>query len=233
VLRRAGERLRLTDCATVAAAGLTGVSAHEPRIVIAPLRNDGIVDAAARLIAVDIARTGGLAQLADRGAGLADMLRTQTADAIVGIGGTGSGRNDDSVQVLAREGVLAVHGMALTPGETAALGFAGATPALLLPGRLDAAVCVWLTVGRPLLRQLSGAGNEHEVLEARTLARKIASTVGLTEVVPVRVQDGRAEPLAGKYLPLSALARSDGWVLVPAESEGYSAGSNVQVRPWP
>jgi molybdopterin biosynthesis enzyme len=209
------------------------VSAREPRIVIAPLRNDGIVDAAARLIAVDIARTGGLAQLADRGAGLADMLRTQTADAIVGIGGTGSGRNDDSVQVLAREGMLAVHGMALTPGETAALGFAGATPALLLPGRLDAALCVWLTVGRPLLRQLSGAGNEHEVLDARTLARKIASTVGLTEVVPVRVQDGRAEPLAGKYLPLSALARSDGWVLVPAESEGYSAGSNVQVRPWP
>ena len=39
------------------------------------------------------------------------------------VGGTGSGRNDASVQMLARAGEVAVHGMALTPGETAALGF--------------------------------------------------------------------------------------------------------------
>ncbi len=65
------------------------------------------------------------------------------------------------------------------------------------------------------------------------LARKVTSTVGLAEVVPVRRDDGKAEPLASKYLPLSSLTRSDGWILVPAESEGYSAGAQVQVRPWP
>ena len=65
------------------------------------------------------------------------------------------------------------------------------------------------------------------------LARKVASTVGLAEVVPCAAQAGQAEPLASKYLPLSALARSDGWILVPAESEGYSAGAQVRVRPWP
>ena len=57
--------------------------------------------------------------------------------------------------------------------------------------------------------------------------------MGLAEVVPVRRVDGQAEPLASKYLPLSSLTRSDGWILVPAESEGYSAGTPVQVRPWP
>ncbi len=232
-LRRAGERLRLTDCAALAAAGLADVAVREPHIIVAPLRNDGIVDAAARLIAVDIARAGGLAQVADRGTGLTEALTAQTADAVIAVGGTGNGRNDDSVHVLAREGRLALHGMALTPGETAAFGFAGARPVLLLPGRLDAALCVWLTVGRPMLRRLAGADEEREPAETVPLARKITSTVGLTELVPVRVQGGQAEPLAGKYLPLSALARSSGWVLVPAGSEGYSAGSTVQVRPWP
>jgi hypothetical protein len=29
------------------------------------------------------------------------------------------------------------------------------------------------------------------------------------------------------------VARSDGWILVPADSEGYSAGAAVPVRPWP
>ena len=66
-----------------------------------------------------------------------------------------------------------------------------------------------------------------------TLARKVTSTVGLTELVPVRRNGEGAEPLASKYLPLSSLSRSDGWILVPADSEGYSAGTQVQVRPWP
>ena len=66
-----------------------------------------------------------------------------------------------------------------------------------------------------------------------TLARKVTSTVGLAEVVPVRRSGDNVEPLAAKYLPLSALTRSDGWILVPADSEGYSAGARVQVRPWP
>ena len=47
-----------------------------------------------------------------------------------------------------------------------------------------------------------------------------------------RVQD-TVEPLASRYLPLSALTRSDGWIMVPAESEGYAEGTTVQVRPWP
>ena len=61
----------------------------------------------------------------------------------------------------------------------------------------------------------------------------MTSTVGLAEVVPVRRNGTQAEPLAVRYLPLSSLARSDGWILVPADSEGYSEGTPVQVRPWP
>ena len=70
-------------------------------------------------------------------------------------------------------------------------------------------------------------------LETLPLARKVTSTVGLNEVVPVRRVGGKAEPLAVRYLPLSALTRSDGWILVPADSEGYSEGTDVAVRPWP
>ena len=185
-LRRAGERLRITDLAALVCAGCARVSVREPRIRVVPLR------------------------------------------------GSGSGRNDASAQTLAGAGRLVVHGIALTPGETAALGFVGPRPVLLLPGRLDAALAVWLVVGRRILNRLSLANaNEHEPAETLTLARKIASTVGLAEVAPVRRNGGQAEPLAMKYLPLSSLARSDGWILVPADSEGYAAGAQVQVRPWP
>jgi molybdopterin molybdotransferase len=234
-LRRAGKRLRITDVAGFAAAGLARVTVREPRIRVLPLRGSGIIAAAARLVAADIERRGGVARRDDPGRGLDVALAAETTDAIVAIGGTGSGRNDTSVQLLAREGRLAVHGIALAPGETAALGFAGKRPVLLLPGRLDAALAVWLVVGRRMLEQLA-AGKHNEPADHLTLARKVASTVGLAELVPVWHSADNAdevEPLATRYLPLSSLTRADGWILVPADSEGYAAGSVVQVRPWP
>ncbi len=184
--------------------------------------------------ATDIEQRGGAARLDQAGGDLGTVLAAESADAIVVIGGTGGGRSDTSVLRLARDGEVAVHGIALTPGETAAVGFVGHRPVLLLPGRLDAALAVWLLVGRRMLERLADVINrESEAVEMMPLARKVTSTVGLAELVPVRRTGGQAEPLASKYLPLSALTRSDGWILVPPDSEGYSAGTSVQVKPWP
>jgi molybdopterin molybdotransferase len=234
-LRRAGERLSLTDLAAFASVGIARVTVREPRIRVLPLRGSSIIKAAARLVAGDIERRGGSARLDDAGRDLGAILGAESADAIVIIGGTGNGRNDNSVQILAREARLAVHGIALTPGETAALGFTGPRPVLMLPGRLDAALAVWLMVGRRILERLTAAtlNRESELVETLTLSRKVTSTVGLAEVIPVRRTGGQAEPMAIKYLSLSTLARSDGWILVPAESEGYAAASTVQFRAWP
>lgn len=233
-LRYAGERLRSTDIAVLGCAGLARVTVREPRVRVVPLRGSGMIAAAARLVANDIERRGGVARLDDPGRDFDGVLAAENADAIVALGGTGSGRNNSSVRTLTREGRLAVHGMALAPGETAAFGFVGPRPVLLLPGRLDAALSVWLVVGRALLDCLAAAkASEHEPAEILPLARKVSSTVGLAEVVPVRRKDGQLEPLAAKYLPLSSLARSDGWILVPADSEGFAAGSPVQMRLWP
>jgi molybdopterin molybdotransferase len=211
---------------------------REPRVRVVPLRGSSIVMAASRLIAGDIERRGGAVRLDDGGRNFSTVLAADSADAIVAIGGTGAGRNDANVYTLSREGRLAVHGIALTPGETAALGFAGTRPVLLLPGRLDAAVAVWLAIGRHLLDRLTDTNTMKAIEPARTmpLARKVSSTIGLAELVPVRRsidEPDRVEPLATKYLPFSALSRSEGWILVPAESEGYSAGTTVSVRPWP
>lgn len=234
-LRRAGDRLSLTDIAAFAAAGIARITVREPRVRVLPLRGSAITNAAARLIAGDIERRGGAARLDDPGRDLGAVLGAESADAVIVIGGTGNGRNDNSVQTLAREAWLAVHGFAMTPGETAALGFSTQRPVLMLPGRLDAALAVWLLVGRRILERLAAATHHKDAdpFETLPLARKVTSTVGLSEVVPIRRVAGKAEPLAVRYLPLSALTRSDGWILVPADSEGYSEGSDVAVRPWP
>ncbi len=231
-LRRTGTRLRITDAAVLTAAGLARVTAREPRFRIVPVRGTMIVTAAARMVADDLDRHGGAARLENAGADLDMIFGADNSDALVVIGGTGSGRNDSSVQTLARAGKIAFHGVALSPGETVAVGFIGSRPVLLLPGRLDAALAGWLVIGRRILARLSGA-IEEEATTSFELGRKVASTVGITEFIPVRRSGEQIEPLAAKYLPFSALVRADGWILVPAESEGFGPGATVPVHPWP
>ena len=65
------------------------------------------------------------------------------------------------------------------------------------------------------------------------LKRKVTSTIGLVELMPVRCVERMAEPLGSGYLSFQSLTKSDGWIAVPADSEGYQAGAIVAVRPWP
>ena len=153
---------------------------------------------------------------------------------VVAIGGTGSGTQRR--QACARWPASArsqFHGIGITPGETTALGFAGPRPVLLLPGRIDAALAGWLTVGRRMLARRAFRLIEEQPFAAE-LARKIASPLGLAEIVagapPARHGSSRSRT---GYLPMQALAQAEGWILVPADSEGYPAGARVVVRPWP
>src|SRR5581483_4111430 len=146
-------------------------------------------------------------------AALEAALSDDGEDAVVAIGGTGMGTNDKSVATLARVGRVEFHGIGILPGETTALGFAGPRPVLLLPGRLDAALAGWLTIGRRMLARLAFRLIEDQPFTA-DLGRKIASPLRLAEVVPVHRRLGRVEPCAQGYWPMQAIARAEGWVLV-------------------
>ncbi len=153
-------------------------------------------------------------------------LRDHDRHAVIGIGGTGSGRNDHAVTTLPRAGTLACHGIGLSPGETAAFGQVDSRPVLLIPGRIDAALACWLALAHPMIARLGGA-NAVTFTTSAELSRKITSTIGLADVVPVRRDGDTITPLASGMLPLQALAQADGWILVPAESEGYPAQARL------
>jgi len=230
LLRLSGARLRRIDEALMKSLGVARVLVREPRVRVVCARTGALSEAAARFIALAVEADGSTA--ATDGMTLDAALQADDADAIVAIGGTGVGRNDASVATLARLGSVTFHGIGIQPGETTAVGFAGRRPVLLLPGRLDAAVAGWLTVGRRLLARLAFRMIEEQPFLAE-LSGKVASPLGLAEVVPVRRRFSQVEPLGGTYLAPHLLARSDGWILVPADSEGYPAGTRVPVRPWP
>jgi molybdopterin molybdotransferase len=239
ILRRTGERLRATDVALLRAAGVPRVAVRTPRLVIVTANPfiDAIDDTVAPLLARAVEHDGGAADIvpgALDGAPTLDraLEETHNADAVAIVGGSGAGRYDASVHTLARLGTVHVHGIGLMPGETAALGSLGARPVLVVPGRLDAALAVWLVLGRHLLMRLAGLAASDNGTPMR-LARKIASTVGVAEVVLVRRCADGIEPIASRYFPLHALAQADGFVLVAPEREGFPPGATVAMHALP
>jgi molybdopterin molybdotransferase len=229
-LRLAGARLRRIDVALLTALGVERVLVRQPRVRMVQVGSGPVIAGAAALIASAIENESGVA-VQDHIA-LEAALTDDGEDMVVAIGGTGSGTNDTSVRTLHRVGNLAFHGIGITPGETTAIGFSGPRPVLLLPGRIDAALAGWLTIGRRMLARRAFRLIEEQPFAAE-LARKIASPLGLAEIVAVRRRLGRVEPVAQGYLSMQALAQAEGWILIPADSEGHAAGARVVVRPWP
>jgi molybdopterin biosynthesis enzyme len=233
----AGRRLDRVHIALLAAAGVDRVRIRAPRLRLVGARSqsDAVIDAALACIADAIGAMGGVAAGAKRGdvaGALTHALADAAADAVVVVGGTGSGRNDTTVRTLASVGELSAHGIALIPGETTAFGTVGSRPVLALPGRLDAALAAWHVLGKLMLARLAGNAEPAPLRRAK-LTRKISSTVGLAELVPVRCDGLSATPIASGYVPLSALAQANGWVLITPDSEGCPEASEVMVRPWP
>jgi molybdopterin biosynthesis enzyme len=229
----AGRRLGGVEIALLAAAGVAAVSMRAPRLrlVRAEPHGDAVIDAAIGYLADAIECQGGVAVIAAQ-RGVADALAAADVDAIIVVGGTGSGRRDVTVRTLASVGAVLVHGVAFLPGETTALGTVGARPVLAVPGRLDAALAAWHMLGRAMLARLAGS-RETPPMRTASLTHKLTSPVGLAELVPVRCDGRSATPIASGYVPLAALAQANGWVLVGADSEGYPAQSEVVIRPWP
>jgi len=229
----AGRRVGGVEIALLTAAGVAAVSVREPRLrlVRAGPAGAAVIDAAVRYLADAVASQGGVAVIAAR-EDLDQALAASDIDAIIVVGGTGSGRRDFTVRTMASVGAVLVHGVALLPAETTALGTVGARPVLAVPGRLDAALVAWHLLGRAMLARLAG-NRETPPMRTARLTHKLSSPVGLSELVPVRCEGLSATPIASGYVPLAALAQANGWVLIGADSEGYPAQSEVVIRPWP
>jgi len=158
----------------------------------------------------------------------------QTADIVMVIAGSSTGRGDFTSDVLQECGELIVHGVAMRPGKPVMLGVAQGKPVVGLPGYpVSAYLCLELFV-KPLVYMLQHqALLSHNKIEG-VLSRRLVSPMGVQEYVRVTIGQvgGRyvVTPLGRGAGVVTSLVKADGYVLVPASSEGYAEGENVVVR---
>jgi molybdopterin biosynthesis enzyme len=226
----AGHRVGAADLLVMRAAGLERVQVRSPRAHVIDVPSvDG--NTASSQFICEFLKTNGARVSLTRAAGrdaasLAAAIGAEPCDLLAIVGGTGFGRMDATIHALASRDALLAHGLALQPGRTAAIGKIGATPIVAVPGAPDQALAACLMLIQPALDRLSA-----RVLRAgitRPLARKIASAIGVAELVLLKSSDGQWMPLATGYLSLNAIADADAWFAVPADSEGYAAATALE-----
>ncbi|HEY4314869.1 MAG TPA: molybdopterin biosynthesis protein [Actinomycetes bacterium] len=252
LLLPAGHRLRPYDLAAAAAAGVPDLLVRRaPRVTVIPTgdeirpvgqplepgeipeTNSVMLAGQAVLCGADVLVTD---VVPDVPAELAAAVHAAAADSdlVIVLAGSSAGRDDWTASVVASEGVLAVHGVAVRPGHPVVLGVVDSTPVLGAPGFPVSAALTFDIFAAPLLASFEGTSPVRRPTVAARLARKLASVVGADDWVRVRLGlvAGQvvATPLPRGAGVLTSLVRADGLLVVPAGVEGHHAGEQVEVE---
>jgi molybdopterin molybdotransferase len=246
-LLQAGRRLRPQDVGVLASVGIAQVAVvRQPSVAVLVTGDEllpcgskpedfKIVDSNSVMLAALAARDGALParieMIADGHEPVKRGFQAAAEDVLLVSGGSSVGHEDHAPRVLAELGELCVHGIALRPASPTGLGFLGVRPVFLLPGNPVSCLCAYDLFAGRALRRLGGRTTALPYPTADLpLAHKIVSMVGRVDYVRVRIADGRVEPLAisGASI-LSSTTRADGFVIVPADLEGYPEGAGVTV----
>ena len=119
----------------------------------------------------------------------------------------------------------------MRPSSPAGVGRIGAELIFLLPGNPVSCLCAYDFFAGRAIRRLAGRSADWPYQKVQgELASKIVSQVGRVDYCRVRITDGKVEPLAlsGASI-LSSTTRANGFVIVPPQSEGAAAGTQVEV----
>ncbi len=193
-----------------------------------------IVDSNSPMLSALVTRDGGTvtdSQIVpdDRDAILAAMR--DDVDVVLVSGGSSVGQEDHAPVVLAEQGELAIHGVAMRPSSPSGMGILEDRMIFLLPGNPVSCLCAYDFFAGRAIRRLAGRrpGWPYE-RRSLPLARKLVSVVGRLDYARVDVVDGQVEPLAisGASM-LSSTTRAAGFVVIDPDSEGYPPGADVDV----
>jgi len=234
------------------AAGHTGVEVKvKPRVAIIPTGDElikpgeaiapgRIVEFNSTVLSTLITEAGGTATVlpsaSDNPAKLKEALRGALKDhhLVAIIAGSSAGEHDFTAQIIEEEGELLAHGIDVMPGKPAVLGVVHNKPVVGVPGYPVSAIVVAREIIEPALAKFLGQGFVCRPKVSAVVPKKIASHLGLEELV--RVILGRVEnklvavPLRRGAGVITTMVQADGLMRIPSLSEGVNAGDEVDIE---
>jgi putative molybdopterin biosynthesis protein len=246
------QRIRPVDIGAMIAGGHTEVMVRRrPKIVVIPtgteivepgadLKKGNIIEFNSRILGGLVSEWGGefirYSIVQDKIEDIKNAIRDahNTGDLIVINAGASAGSEDFTESAINELGEVILHGVSIRPGKPVILGYVRGKPVLGIPGYPVSAYITFNLFAKPLIHKWQGLKTEEpEILRAK-ISRQIASNLGQEEFVRVKVgKVGNgliATPVSRGAGVIMSLVRADGFVRIPAMSEGVGAGTEVDVE---
>ncbi len=155
-------------------------------------------------------------------------------DIIVVNAGSSAGSEDFTAEAIRGLGEVLLHGINIKPGKPVILGIIKGKPVLGIPGYPVSAYITFNLFVKPIIYKWLGLDiNKPETLGTK-ISRQVASPAGQEEFLRVKV--GKvgdtfiSTPVSRGAGVLMSLVRADGFIRIPAMSEGIGAGAEIDVE---
>ena len=245
-------KIRPVDIGAMLAGGHVEINVRKrPKVVIIPtgteivepgseLKKGDIIEFNSRMLGGIVSEWGGDAVrfriVPDNFEGLKKAILEAhgLGDMVVVNAGASAGSEDFTANAIRDIGEVLLHGVNIKPGKPVILGLVKGKPVLGIPGYPVSAYITFNLFAKPVVYKWQGKeAEEPEKLKA-ILSRQVASSLGQEEFL--RVKLGKvgnkliATPVSRGAGVLMSLVRADGFVRIPAMSEGIGAGTEVNVE---
>ncbi|MEE8435879.1 MAG: gephyrin-like molybdotransferase Glp [bacterium] len=183
------------------------------------------------LIERDGARVGEIRHLPDDREVIRDSLLNAPGGMIITTGGTSVGVEDHAPTLIAEEGELLVHGIAMRPSAPTGFGWCADRPVFLLPGNPVSCLAAYDFFVAMALRLMGGRAEPWPYRPMNyPLADRISSQIGRLDYARVKLENDHAVLLATSGASaLSTTTAADGFVVIDQDSEGLAAGDTAKV----
>ncbi len=153
-------------------------------------------------------------------------------DVVLISGGSSVGVKDVTSDVIASQGEVLFHGVALKPGKPTILGKIQQKPVFGLPGHPVAVFFVTIQLVYTLLTCLTGR-TIHPAHRQALLGESVEANHGRTQFVPVSLVEHEghciAQPIRNKSGLITMLTAAQGYFIIPDQCEGYAKNTPVTV----
>jgi putative molybdopterin biosynthesis protein len=247
-----GHRIRPIDLGAMLATGLTEIKVRKiPTALVIPtgselvqpgnpLKPGNIIEFNSRVLAGYLTEWGLQAErspiVTDRPEALKRAIIDAVAkyDIVIVNAGASAGSRDHTAGAVGELGEIVLHGVNIRPGKPVILGIIKGKPVIGLPGYTISAVITLNLFVKNMAYSLLGTHSIPPRLLEASLARPLSSKLGVQEYIRVklgRVGDIMTATPAGRGAgAVMSLVQADGFLTVPANSEGLGAGEKVRVE---
>ncbi|MGD1834487.1 MAG: molybdopterin molybdotransferase MoeA [Nitrososphaeraceae archaeon] len=166
-------------------------------------------------------------------------------DVILTIGGSSVGHKDlvaDSINLIGKPGIIASK-VKLDRGRVTKIAVLESKPIIVLPGPIQGAMNAFIVFVLPLIRRLLGMdiNSKNNIINANLtkswIARKkfqnFQNILYVNLYKTRRSNDIKAEPITGETADISVITKSNGYILVPENTNSIKKLQNVQVNVLP